>query len=107
MFSFSLIPVITKPTRITDHSQTLIDNFFLINPSNIFASSLCADISDHFPIVLICRGVFNVKPHRDNIKVKYRLINDSTLAELYNVLYSINLDYILQLDVDAAVKRIR
>ena len=50
--SYSFLPQIHKPTRITDTSATLIDNFL----SNIFLSSksgiLISDISDHLPIFM-------------------------------------------------------
>ena len=48
--SFSLMPVITKPTRVADSSSTLIDNIlFNLQP---FPSSgiIISDLSDHFPI---------------------------------------------------------
>ena len=52
MFSHSLIPSITKPTRISSRSATLIDNIFSNNlqDENVFTGLLYTDISDHFPI---------------------------------------------------------
>lgn len=52
MYSDSFFPLITKPTRITDSSSTLIDNIYC-NNVNIFTLSgiLVSDISDHFPVV--------------------------------------------------------
>ena len=35
LYSFGLHPLITRPTRITTHSKTLIDNIFTTNLSNI------------------------------------------------------------------------
>jgi hypothetical protein len=55
VFSFSCIPLITRPSRITNVSSTLIDNIF----TNNFQNSECLkglfinDISDHFPIFCI------------------------------------------------------
>ena len=48
--SNSFIPLILQPTRITSHSNALIDNIFLniINP-DIISSNLTAIISDHLP----------------------------------------------------------
>jgi hypothetical protein len=56
MYSHSLFPLITKPTRITGRRATLIDN--------IFTSDICSidmlnglfytDISDHLPVFSIC-----------------------------------------------------
>ena len=55
MYSDSLIPTITKPTRVTSHSATLIDNIFCNNILNEQALSgiLYTDISDHHPIFYI------------------------------------------------------
>ena len=55
MFSFSLIPTITKPTRVTSKSATLIDNIFTSSISNdhVFNGILYTDITDHFPIFYI------------------------------------------------------
>lgn len=53
LFSFSFIPNITKPTRITSKSATLIDNIFcnnLLQNNHIFTGILYTDITDHLPI---------------------------------------------------------
>ena len=51
--SYSLIPLITKPTRITDTSATLLDNIFVSSPSEFTAGSLISTFSDHFPVFFI------------------------------------------------------
>ena len=53
MYSHSLFPCITKPTRVTAKSASLIDNIFCnsdLNGDNGFTGILYTDISDHFPI---------------------------------------------------------
>ena len=52
--SYFMIPQILQPTRVTDHSATLIDNIF-INSVNYhtISGNLLADLSDHFPNFLI------------------------------------------------------
>ena len=54
LFSYSLYPLINRPTRITQNSATLIDNIFsnALN-DHLFTGILYADISDHFPIFVI------------------------------------------------------
>ena len=48
--SNSFIPLILQPTRITSHSNTLIDNIFSnVIDSNIISGDLTATISDHLP----------------------------------------------------------
>ena len=52
IYSYSLMPTIYKPTRITESTATIIDNI-LTNTENIIKSSiLVTDISDHFPTTL-------------------------------------------------------
>ncbi len=51
LYANSLYPLITKPTRITPSSATLIDNIFTNSLSNIWRSGVFyCDISDHFPV---------------------------------------------------------
>ena len=58
-FAYGLRPLINKPTRITPHSSTLIDNILINNNSNISVSGiLYADISDHLPLFQITSGCF-------------------------------------------------
>ena len=53
MFLHSYIPLINKPTRVTNQSATLIDNIFTNNHKNMLQGIMYTDISDHFPIFLI------------------------------------------------------
>ena len=48
----SLVPTIIHPTRITNHSATLIDNIFS-NIPHIGSGIFYSDISDHLPIFTI------------------------------------------------------
>ena len=52
--SYNLLPYVTLPTRITDRSQTLIDNIFFNSTSNqIISGNLTSTVSDHLPQFLI------------------------------------------------------
>ena len=51
MYSRMFFPLITRPTRITSNTATLIDNIFTNNLNNLSVSGLMfCDISDHLPI---------------------------------------------------------
>ena len=53
MYSHSLFPCITKPTRFTAKSASLIDTIFRnsnLNDNKGFTGILYTDISNHFPI---------------------------------------------------------
>ena len=53
MYSHSYIPLITRPTRVTSKSATLIDNIYTNNLKhlqNTLSGLLITDISDHYPV---------------------------------------------------------
>lgn len=51
MYSKMFFPLITRLTRITSHTATLLDNIF-INSLNSFCAKgvLFSDVSDHLPV---------------------------------------------------------
>ena len=50
LFDLGYMPLITKATRITDHSATLIDHIYSNSPQKVLKSGIClADLSDHLP----------------------------------------------------------
>ena len=66
--SNSFIPLILQPTRITSHSNTLIDNIFsnVIEP-DIISGNLTATISDHLPQFAIIPNIFgNISGNKYN-----------------------------------------
>ena len=57
LYSYMFYPLITRPTRITSHSATLIDNIFTNNLDNdAFNGLFFTDVSDHLPIFSISRS---------------------------------------------------
>ena len=63
------LSLILQPTRITNHSNTLIDNIFsnVIEP-DIMLGNLIATISDHLPQFPIIRNIFgNISRNKYNI----------------------------------------
>ena len=54
MVSNDLFPTVTIPTRITDHSATLIDNVFVSSKyiRKAFSNIVVNSASDHFPVAL-------------------------------------------------------
>ena len=52
LFSYGFLQIITKPTRISENSATLIDHILTNSNNDRFDSYiLCCRISDHFPIL--------------------------------------------------------
>ena len=53
MVSHYLLPYVLHPTRVTDHSSTVIDNIFSITDFDTKSGNILYDISDHFQQILI------------------------------------------------------
>ena len=65
--SFNLLPLINRPTRVTENTSTLIDNIFCGGQPSIKSSILISDISDHFPIIAsFPLSIKNTKNMNDN-----------------------------------------
>ena len=72
--SNSFISLILQPTRVTRHSNALIDNIFsnVIDP-DIISGSLTATISDHLPQFAIIPNMFgNISSNKSNIHERDR-----------------------------------
>ena len=102
MYSFGLIPLIKKPSRITEFSATCIDNIFT---NDITADTLSGivtnDISDHLPVFTVCN--YNVQ--RSNLKtsITKRQLSDTNITNLHSMLAVQNWDDIVTcLDVNQA-----
>ena len=84
--SCSLLPVFTKPTRITSNSQSIIDNIFTNFPlHNCLPKILVVDISDHFPIFLQIPTKFD---HSNSKTKQTRLYDINCKNKFHNLLSS-------------------
>ena len=91
MYGLGLYPLIDRPSRITTHSCTLIDNIFTnqINYS-IRSGLLMNDITDHLPIFALCNYEIEnkksdpVKYVRDLKNENVSLLIESLSQELWN-----------------------
>ena len=82
MFSSSFYPLISKPTRITSTSATLIDNIFVNSLDDHYTSGLLlTDISDHLPIFQTTTSMVNTNTIPIN-ETKYRKKTSETLKLL-------------------------
>ena len=80
-FSHNSIPIINKPTRVTNHNATIIDDI-LTNTFNrkINCGILKEDISDHFPIFFTSKAI-KIKASKDPVFVMKRDITLSLFKE--------------------------
>ena len=91
LITSSFMPLILKPTRITQHTATLIDNIFTNDIEALESSSngiIFSDISDHLPIVR------NYKSQKETIQknefVYKRNFNDSNTRSFTNEIKSLS-----------------
>ena len=63
-----MFPLIDRPTRITFHSATLLDNIFTnVFDNKIKSGIFVSDITDHYPIFQITSSL-SIKSHPDRLK---------------------------------------
>ena len=98
--SHDLLPSITKPTRITHRSCTLIDNIYVpCNLSKNFKSMiLTTDISDHLPCLTILKSK---KCFVDPITFEYRNLKKENITKISQELNTIDWNIIKNLDVNS------
>lgn len=108
MYSLSLYPVITRPTRITAHCATLIDNIFTNNlNTNITSGLFVNDITDHLPIFITFETrIYNKSRSKTAIK-NVRLRSDCSVNAFNQSLSEQNWDNVLaENDVNKAYNNI-
>ena len=103
--SFSLIPMITKPTRITESTASLLDNIFVKDPSSYLSGILESSITDHFPVFFIKKNIFpSCNTINSPITIRYRIINDDTISSLRSTLLSCDFDSVIdENDINATM----
>ena len=79
MSNAGLHPIISKPTRITSSTNSLIDNIFTKCISDdIYCGLLINDITDHLPIFIVNERNMNHN-NSDYQPMHIRNINENTL----------------------------
>ncbi len=101
MIGSGFMPCITKPTRITHTSATLIDNLYL-NGHNCYnchqAGLIESDISDHLPVIVFTRKKLNKQKgftllsYRKYDKHVYEQITESLKNKDWNILLNDDLN---------------
>ena len=100
-----LIPTITRPTRITHTTSTLIDNIYTnitTNPSAIHTGILTYDISDHFPIIFLLVSKHNKNGKVSPLTFQYRPTDPDTMLKLNNHLAGTDCSYLSRLSTNEA-----
>ena len=95
MQSFSMFPVVDKPTRVHGNSATLIDNIFINNPkNNIVSGNIVSDTTDHYS--QMCILTLQCKIFFPNNKTKVRDYSTLNAKSFINDLQNINWNNVCQ-----------
>ena len=93
MTSNSFYPLISKPTRITSNSATLIDNIFSNNLElSMISGILYSDLSDHLPIFQVTQ--LKVPTNPVPYKRQIRIINNTNTSEFKSKISKIDWSYL-------------
>ena len=81
MFQYFYNPLITRPTRISETSCTLIDNIFSTCVSDNKSGIIPCDLSDHCLVFSIIHNLFS-NQHQASTTFPFRLHNTDSLSNL-------------------------
>ena len=98
LLTSSYIPLILKPTRITQHTATLIDNIFTNDTEVIDFSSngiIFSDISDHLPVVHVRYVAAPTETIQKNEYIFKRNFNDSNTQSFINTIKSLSWEKVI------------
>lgn len=90
IYSFNLLPVITKPTRITSHTETLRDHIYTNTINRLTSGAVTVDISDYLPV--FCLVDTPLKMHnRQNMYFRdYSKFNaESYLHDIHTIYWNV------------------
>ena len=89
LFSHAFFNLISKPTRLTSYSATLIDNIFTNNLSqNVLNGIVLNDLSDHLPVFTYFGN--ETLTRRREKKIRTRVINAISLEKFNETLSNTN-----------------
>lgn len=74
LLSSNILPTISLPTRITDHSATIIDHINIYRPlkqinSNLICGNIFFDVSDHLPNFMFIEGNDEIRSNRPLVRI--------------------------------------
>ena len=94
LYSHSLFPMITKPTRVIKNTTTLIDNIFgdITSCNDMLNGIVFTDISDHFPVFSFVK---NAQLSQKHVTRKTRCLTNENIEKFKDKLRMVNWDPIM------------
>ena len=97
IFSHGFLPVITKPTRVTSSSATLIDHIYTNNISSpADAGIIVTDVADHFGVFYLQQ--FKSTGTQKNTLRQIRYYSEANINKFKNYLQETDFSHILNID---------
>ena len=98
--SIGLLPTITKPTRITYSSATLIDNIYVKSKyvSKTKSAILTTDISDHFPCLLFIEN--DIRKNKEPLQFEQRKLTKEVIENIKADLQLLDWDLLNDKDIN-------
>ena len=84
-----LVPSITRPTRISHNSATLIDNIYTTDSSYAKSAILMSGISDHMPC---CLFVGRKRDYKEIVTIETRKMNEKRMGAIKDDLSQVDWD---------------
>ena len=78
--SLHFIPAISVPTRVHNHSKTVLDHIWLNSVSTFSSGVFPVHISDHFPIFICVSNVFK-QSEKEMLHTKFRCHSEANLQK--------------------------
>ena len=87
LIASSLIPMIFKPTRVTEQTATLLDNIFVNRTENMVKTGIIiTDVSDHLSPFILCN--FDIS-NNESTHTQQRIIREENIIRFCSMLESI------------------
>ena len=95
-----LTPCITKPTRVTNRTATLIDNILISNrlQYNYTPYVVVDDLSDHYPVLVVINNIEHCK--KDKVKIAKQKIDSKSIGLIKHDLNNIDWNCIDNMNVN-------
>ena len=86
IYFLDLLPVIIKPTRITNHTATLTDHIYINNVNRLTSGIVTVDISDHLPVFCMVHTPFKKQNRQNTYFRDYSKFNtESYLHDIHTI----------------------
>ena len=98
-------PIITRPTRITRDTATLIDHIWVNMTNPILSGVFYGDITDHLPV--FCRINVPAVLEKQLVKVTFRNMNQQNRLDFRNKLQNVDWDNLFEGSADSTEQVIK